>query len=274
MLLKIRHLLIRYFWKRILKFHIFYYTYFINKSKDIIIILSPGKVGSSSVYKSIKKKISNSYIFHVHFLTEKNINHGINYHRNSKRKSVPYHFISSIICSSFFIKRNEKIKVIVLFREPIARFISDFYQNSNRLVSQINSLNNKKILKKINLGISKMDHMDYLENWVIDELKLNLNYDLFKKSMLRDKEFFIDKTKNISFLFFKMEYLDKEFENASKIFFNQKIKLIKQNISSKKDYFYYYSKAKKMVEVNKSVIDEMRKYNYTKTIYPINSEKE
>jgi hypothetical protein len=259
----------KYFWKIIYLFNVLYYELFIDKSKDILVVLTPGKVGSSSVYQSLKNEFPQSYVFHIHFLTEKNISEGILTHKKSDRKSIPYHFITSNIINSFFINTLNRIKFIILFREPIERYISDVYQNSDRLVNKLDINNNAQIISYIKLNLLSMQHMNYLEKWVEVELNENLGYDFFKKSELANKGYYIDKSEKYDFLFMKMERLSLDFNKASKEFFGKEITLERANRSNDKIYYSLYQEAKTSILLSPQIMSKMKFYNISSKIYPI-----
>lgn len=263
----------KYFWKIIYLFNVAYYKIFLDKSKDVVVVLSPGKVGSSSVYQSLKREFPLSYIFHIHFLTNKNISEGILIHKKSIRKSIPYHFITSIIFNYFFMNSvsssNKKIKFIILFREPLERYISDVYQNSERFVNKLDMNNNAQIISNIKLNLLSMEHMNYLEKWVEDELHENLDYNFFKKSKLANTGYYIDNNEKYDFLFMKMESLNLDFNKASKEFFGNRVTLHKTNISNDKRYYSLYQEAKTNVLLSPEILNEMKAYNFISKVYPI-----
>ena len=124
-------------------------------------------------------------------------------------------------------------------------------------------------MDNINSGLSKMEHMDYLENWVIDELHVNLGYDFFRNSKLDKTGYFIDSNNKYDFLFMKMESLNSDFSNASKIFFNCEINLENSNISAQKEYNTLYKFSKSKINLSQQTIDKMKTYRYINMIYPI-----
>ena len=265
----LRKIASKYFWRLIYLLKTTYFKYFLDSSKDVFVVLTPGKVGSSSVYKTLKNNLANAYVFHIHFLSERNIDDGIIIHKNSLMKSVPNHFITSRIFNSNFLAQSKKIKFIILFRDPVDRYISDVYQNFNRVVSKLDSKNNNDIMNNINSGLSKMEHMDYLENWVIDELHVNLEYDFFKNSKLNKTGFFIGSNSKYDFLFMKMENLNSDFSIASKMFFNCEISLENTNIGAQKKYNTLYEFTKSKINLSQQTIDKMKTYKYINMIYPI-----
>lgn len=270
MKLLLRKLASRYLWRCIYKIKLIYFNFFLDLKKDVIVVLSPGKVGSSSVYKTIKKNNPNAYVFHLHFLFKTSILRGILIHKNSLRKSVPNHFIDSLLLNSVFLKQRNRIKFIILFREPISRYISDSYQNYNRVLKKLNIDNNDKLFDEINNGLSRMDHLNYLENWITNELKINLNYDFYKRSKLFINDYFTDFNEKYDFLFMKMECLNASFKNASKEFLDLEIDLENVNISANKNYNELYKFSKSKIKLTKETTQKMKKFKYIKMIYPIN----
>lgn len=102
-----------------------------NKTPPVIII-SFGKVGSSSVYNTLKKTIPYP-VFHVHQISKEGITNSYIEHLNSDRKSIPLHLIISKILRKKLNKYNGPIYLITIVREPISRTISAFFQNTEFL---------------------------------------------------------------------------------------------------------------------------------------------
>ena len=247
-----------------------YYRIFADFGKEVIVVLSPGKVGSSSVYNTIKKYRKNSYVFHLHFLENKNIEDGINLHRKSLRKSVPYHFISSKIFCKVFLKNKDCIKFVVLFRDPIKRFISDSFQNSDRITREIKKTNYEAFISEVRGGIRHLKHLSYLDNWIRSELENNLEYNFYERCQLDRQEFYIDKSARNLFLFIKMEALSSKFAEASDRFFNEIMILKNYNVGAEKNYHEYYKKAQEDERLNNFEDVNTDSYTELMRIYPYN----
>jgi hypothetical protein len=89
-----------------------------------------GKVGSMSVYKSLKDNVDTNHVLHLHSLSPEHMDESL----KIKKKHGIYVYEYPI----YFAKatrnmlnnyRGHPIKVISLIRDPIARMISDFFQN-------------------------------------------------------------------------------------------------------------------------------------------------
>ena len=84
------------------------------KKKPPIVVLTPGKVGSSSVYKTLKNKLINNYVFHIHQLSDFGIENSMNTHLNSDRKSLPMHLIVSSLLNQKLKDYNDEVIIITL----------------------------------------------------------------------------------------------------------------------------------------------------------------
>ncbi len=99
---------------------------FLRTNKTPVVVYTMGKVGSTSLYLALKKKLGWRVMF-AHRLLEENIeeydeafiNQGIKPHRSIKGK---------LIYKRRMLK-NKPIKFITLVRDPFARNLSDFFQD-------------------------------------------------------------------------------------------------------------------------------------------------
>ena len=110
--------------------------FFVNKKQPLVIILTIGKVGSSSVYYSLKEQFTRR-IFHIHYISEEGIKTSLSEHKTSSRKSVPLHLITSKILSELLKKINHKTYIITVFREPVQRKLSSFFQNLDQFKNEV-----------------------------------------------------------------------------------------------------------------------------------------
>ena len=88
-----------------------------------------GKVGSTSIYNSLKKdKYISGNIYHIHRLNHNSIEKiKINYVK--KKLKVPGHIKTSEYVLDNIIKECKNAKIITTIREPISRNISAYFQN-------------------------------------------------------------------------------------------------------------------------------------------------
>ena len=99
---------------------------------DSVLIWQPGKVGSSSVFRSLVER--NIRCNHLHHLAA-NVN--LNVKKNSIwNKLQPYQKLNQRgDISSFLLNGSERMKIISLVRDPIGRSISHYFQYFHRIFS-------------------------------------------------------------------------------------------------------------------------------------------
>jgi len=233
----------------------------VNFSKPPIIILTPGKVGSSSVYYTLKKECENQ-VFHIHNLSKEGIEKSVRDHIHSNRKSKPLHLIVSKILRKKLTTYKGELLIISIIREPISREISSFFQNTDQYKD---ILENKKleidteIAQKILHKKFESDICKELKDWFDLEIKSNFGIDVFAKQFDYDKKYTISKNNNNHLLLLKMEDLDAVFPVAIKDFLSldAPLKLQKANVSEKKHYAKTYKNIKKSIKLSQKEINQI-----------------
>jgi hypothetical protein len=233
----------------------------ISFNKPPIIILTPGKVGSSSVYYTLKKKLSNQ-VFHIHNLSEQGIKNSIDYHINSNRRSIPLHLIISKFLRKKLTNYSGELFVITIIREPISREISAFFQNTE-LYKDI--LENKNL--EIDLTMAKellyhrlgLNICQDLKDWFDLEIFNNFQIDVFKNTFDREKKYVISNNENYHHLLLKTEDLDAIFPGAIMEFLNLKEPMLlrKANVGDQKHYADIYKKVKKNIKLKPQIINQI-----------------
>ncbi len=100
-----------------------------DMDKEKVLIYQMGKVGSSTVYETVKAMGLDCSISHIHFLSDSGISKAEYAFMNSKSKQIPMHLIRSKILKRHLNLKSDKIKIISLTRDPVSRIISDVFQN-------------------------------------------------------------------------------------------------------------------------------------------------
>lgn len=241
------------------------------KKKPPIVVLTPGKVGSSSVYKTLKNKLINNYVFHIHQLSDFGIENSMNTHLNSDRKSLPMHLIVSSLLNKKLKDYNDEVIIITLLREPVSRAISGIFQNielyskelENKDLKVIESKVLDKIIKKIPMSL------EYIEKWIKFELKNNLKIDIYNDEFSFNNGYKIFQNKRIKLLLLRMEDLNNSFKGATMNFFEleEGIKLKDYNIGDKKYYSSQYKSLKNKIKLSDEIIDRILSSRYVEHFY-------
>ena len=256
----------------VLQYLVIYFRLFVtNRSEPLVIVLTFGKVGSSSIYYSLKKQLT-SRIFHIHFISDKGIDRSWKKHKNSSRKSVPLHLITSKILSKILKKVNHKKYIITVVREPVQRKLSSFFQNLDQFKNEFG-------LKGLNFDETKIktvlnDHyinsiINEEDQWIDQELKSTFNFDVYNKEAILKDHFIIERLRDFELLILKMENLNTYFVQAISQFFNTNEEIVLETFNDglKKYYNQSYKEFKDSFKLEEATLDRICSTTYFGTFY-------
>mgnify|MGYP000595620150 FL=1 len=223
-----------------------YHTYLeLNRNiKDrCILVYTMGKVGSSTIVKSLDNQLHEYFVFHIHWLAVKNLTQDQNFYKTfyqRNRKQGVYHkILPAYLIEGRYI--NERInrscnyknieKIFTLTREPLARNISSFFENlkiffgydidknlrikdEDTVVDELITLFCDEFI--INNTVNFLD-ADPL-TWFDIELKEVFNLDVFNSEFPKEKGYKIYSNEVASVLLIRLEDLNECFSEASEIF--------------------------------------------------------
>ena len=199
-----------------------------------IIVYTMGKVGSITTYKSLQSQIPNP-IYHVHFLSHKEINRIEN--KYSQANAIPNpnqlnHFTSSKIIRSEILnsKNKEKFKIISLTREPISLKLSHFFQNPKvHRPHLVKYLNKEDIQGLTDYFLSELESSSYTPTWFDKEFKQFLEIDIYQYKFDSEKGYSIYYSDKFDILLMRLEDLSENFQEAIQNFLgiNNSIKIIR-----------------------------------------------
>ena len=150
-------------------------------SRNIIIIMSAGKVGSGSLYYHLKS-LGKHNVLHIHYLSLTRIKEEFSLERGSYRRSAPWHLYVSYWLSWFIrLMPRKSIKIVFLSRDCAARYISSVFQNIGRLEKEYFNLKSGEIHEKkiMNFILDGVDSdISSLRHYLDTELQVFLGIDL------------------------------------------------------------------------------------------------
>lgn len=118
----------------------------LTNDNNIYLIYTMGKVGSSSIFESLKRKKPYSDVFHVHFLSENYLENILPRRHENFRHNIT---IGENVLAHIDKKPGSRIKIVTLTREPIERAISDLFQNWRHLYDDIEEVPKIKLKEHI-----------------------------------------------------------------------------------------------------------------------------
>jgi len=207
-----------------------------------ILIYQPGKVGSMSIYKSLKKYKKN--VFHTHFL-------------NHNHKSLEIRTFYNE-----FVLKKRKVKIITLIRNPFKRNESSFFELKNMFINKKKYTTNQ--IRKI--YINDFPHFDII-NWFENELFRSTGIDVYKKKLIDDM-YQKYKMNNFEVLLLKCEISNKHKEKIICDFLKlNKFKINNTNRSKDKSYSKLYSDFKESIKYPDFITKKIKNSIYYKSFY-------
>ena len=250
-------------------------------NSDPIIIYQMGKVGSTAVKTSLENSHIKNPIYHVHFLSWKAINEVEKLYLHKLRMKTPDHVIKSKQLRKFIDNNYNKFnwKIITLVRDPVAREISDVFENLKREMPNLKINHDVETRKRVEEHIKKKllnydEFTDYTNCWFDQEIKDVFNYDIYSIPFKKFIGYQIYKNKNVDILLIRLEDLTNVFSVSLKEFIKEdNVTLIKNNSAANKNYRKLYSKVLENINIPKNVLDRIYSSKYSNHFYTKNEIK-
>jgi len=234
------------------------------KTKSII-IFTMAKVGSLSVYFSLKKWTKNQSIFHIHSLDEKEVKEG-----NEKcfnNNIYPGSKSPVFLINKKIINREKSYKIISLYRDPLERNISAFFDvfelHTGKKPSDFNG--DFEILKQ--LYHEKLTHV-YPLNWFEKQFFEGTKINVYKEGFDKEKGYQTIIKNNVEVLLINSNVDNQKKEELIVDFCNLKdFKLENRNVSSEKEYADYYNEFKKKMRFSSEYLNQLYGSKYVQHFF-------
>lgn len=154
-----------------------------NRTQDPILVFTMAKVGSLSVYNSIKNQ-SDIPCFHIHSLSEEEALRTIEI---CQEKGVyPGSRSPAFMLHKHLLRKQETYKVISLFRNPIARNLSAFFE-AFEIHMGVPAHLFKGSLQDVETAFhEKLDH-SYCKDWFDNHLKPGTGVEVYEHAFAKEK---------------------------------------------------------------------------------------
>lgn len=262
--------LAKYYFKAL---HLYDQTY----NKTPLLIFQMGKVGSSTIYNTVKKYIFGRNIYHVHNLNQhvakSQIDWGIQKIKESgQKRQYPELWHSLYLSERIKKETKEKWQVITLVRDPVARNLSWFFQVMDRLYPEIYADGikgkfNSKLTEKSFLNVGEESHKEPLV-WFDSQIKLNFHVDVYSKPFSKHKGYEIYENEKARILVIRLEDIDNCAAKALTDFLNiDNIDIVSTNRSSDKKYKAMYKCFLESIKLDNTYLDKMYNSKFTRHFY-------
>ena len=238
-----------------------------------LLIYQMGKVGSTSVSRSLHAAGLKNYVFDIHFLSKDLIKYR-NFYIDSGIVPVPYHIELGLALRKRIINNNfNKLKIISMVRDPIARQISDVFQNPELMETNTKkssgSLNTAKLFNSMEKKFSDASFYDYIFSWFDKELKAMFGIDVFSHPFDCDSGWTIYKADNVDALIIRLEDLSRIGEDVISEFLGtpQKISLVSANVRSESQEAEAYRYVQNNFKIDRAISEKIYDSRFARHFY-------
>ncbi len=230
-----------------------------------IIVYQMGKVGSTSVFNSIKAAGVKS-IYHVHRMYPENII-SLENALSKKNIAIPKHLETGIEIYQNIISKSKEAKFITLVREPVERNISAFFQNFCEFMGE-GFVEEKISIEKIIWSFKvKYDHRIPLD-WFDIEPKRTLGIDVYEYNFNPENGYQVLKQGPFEMLLLRTEISDdKKADCISRFIGEPNLKIKRSNLSQDKNYSKAIERVKNTIALDKDFIYGMYNNKFVKHFF-------
>ena len=239
-------------------------------NKTAIIVYQMGKVGSTTVYFSLKNTLLFTPVFHVHFLApnalkeQEKAYQAVGKTPNQVRHLRHGNFLRQKLDESVAINW----KIITLVRDPIPREISTFFQKKEQNFPQ--GIDTADIIAILEKQLTSFEEStDFACTWFEREIKSNFNINVYDFGFDQQKGYQIIREKEREILIIRLEDLNNCFQAALGEFLaiNQPINKASENIATKKPYREQYLEVLDQIKIPRTVCELIYSSKYARHFY-------
>ena len=228
-----------------------------------VLVYTMGKVGSTSLYYSLKKKLGPKVMF-IHRMNVSNI---ASYNKPFLQNGIKPHGSSlALFAKQRIIDKGKPVSIISAVREPISRNISDFFQDF-KVYNHGKDFTEVKIEKAIQNFINNYPH-HLPDNWFKEEFSTILGIDLQDIKFDRAEKYGTVSHGNIKVLFLRTDLNnDAKLKVLQQFLSRKNIKLRVKNTHSQKAYRDYYAEFLETIELSTAFVNRMYSEEYLQLFY-------
>lgn len=238
-----------------------------------VLVYQMGKVGSKSVYNTLKPYDLPGSLHHVHLLSQKKLDRSLDQHlKNNIKPTVQ--LLQSIAVRSFIDSNpGNKIFIITMVREPISQLVSSFFQNlNNDAADEIRQQPEKKFSELQSIVRHQLEQYDprtaWNCNWFESEFKPATNIDIYETEFANEDGFVQLERDGISVLCLRLESpAGWDLAIAKFLGLNVDFELKSQNVSNQKYYGTLYTQVKKSLKISEDALKRIYGTKYATHFY-------
>ena len=223
--------------------YLFKIFYDLEKYPHAIWIYQPGKVGSSSIRKTLINY--NKKVVHFHWIKS-------NVVAEMHLAEIENLFKNQVVRVESALKNKRTTKIITLVRDPLARELSEFMQRFMTEYVNLNIRNNIKDSAREFIEKRLIENDEYM--WFDRELKELTGIDVYAYPFNKEKGYAWIRKDNVEILILKMEQMNENSEVIGEFIGVSNLIIEKDNIGSQKHYKYIYEELKNELRISRNVV--------------------
>ena len=247
----------------------------LNNTYPPILIYQMGKVGSSSIRKSLQNLNLQNPIAYIHYLSWSSIQSVEQYYLKQSTSEVPSHIQFSKEVRKMIDQFLGKIrfKIISLVRDPVARDISSTFQNIEIGLPQLLNMDTQKatdeVITYLVNAFKKFDEsQDEVCTWFDNEIRDIFQFDIFSIPFNTSRGYQIYSTLYSDILVIRLENLIECCQEAFYKFLGiQNFSLLNENTGKKKWYADIYQKTLSEIIIPEKILKKIYQSRFSKHFY-------
>lgn len=245
-----------------------------------LLIYQMGKVGSSSVYESLRHAGIGHSLFHVHQLSDKGIKRKQDWLAHFDALSLPWMeegLRASRELRSWIDDSRERVpwKIITLTRDPVSMKISSFFENiavyRREVLDAAGALDPVRVMSALRRYAfhDYEENRDYTCSWFQDELETVFGIDVFSVPYDFSRGYTILRRENVGVLVIRLEDLQRSFAPAMEDFLGAPgLKLAQVNAAAGKSSWPQYQAVLREFTLPAELFDRIYSSRYARHFYP------
>ncbi|MCB0397040.1 MAG: hypothetical protein KDD36_10320 [Flavobacteriales bacterium] len=234
----------------------------LTSNRQTVLVYSMGKVGSTSLYNTLRSTIPDAYVFHSHFLSDHWLKERLpamaeGFHINIKEGERVHRHLAN--------HPTERIKVITLVREPLIRDLSDVFENweYTHPDQDIESVDRDELIRDFH----KKNH-EYTLTWFDTEFRAYTGFDIYSQPFPTERGFAFYKHGPFDILCIKLESLNDCYHEALSNWFGEGVgNLTTSNESENKKGSSLYAEMKQNYKAPEEKLDMLYGSKYARHFY-------
>ncbi len=247
---------------------------FVKKSDlPVVLCYSMGKVGSTSIFKTLKRTKFAGGTQHLHFLNSGSIPEVRDIHRRAGFRGDPAH----LKAARLFIKVRSEISpsrlvIITAVRDPVGFAISNFFQNPYFFrdfklpLVQDNAEEIKWYIENSVLEPNSSS-FQYWNNWLVNELERVFNFKFFDHPFDQNKGWSVIQSDRAKIGCIQMEMLNEGFPNLAMSLVGEEINLTDRTANSRAHFHQYYRELVRRISVPKESLELIYQSPFVRYFY-------